>query len=46
MYADESAYRTHLESPHFKKYVATTKEMIRSRKLLETVPVLLAAKTK
>ncbi len=44
MYADEQAYRTHLESSHFKKYVAATQPMIRSRKLIETVPVQLTAK--
>jgi quinol monooxygenase YgiN len=44
IYADESAYRTHLESPHFKKYVAATQAMIRSRRLIETVPVQLSAK--
>ena len=46
IYASEEAYRSHLNSPHFKKYVAVTKAMIRSRKLIETVPVLLSAKEK
>lgn len=36
IYADESAYRQHIESPHFKKYVETTKSMITARKLVET----------
>jgi quinol monooxygenase YgiN len=44
MYADEAAYNSHLESPHFKKYVATTKDMIKSRNLIETVPVQLSDK--
>jgi quinol monooxygenase YgiN len=44
MYADEAAYKAHRESPHFKKYAETTKTMIRSRKLIETVPVQLSAK--
>jgi quinol monooxygenase YgiN len=44
MYADENAYRKHLESPHFKKYVAATQAMIRSRRLIATVPVQLSAK--
>lgn len=44
IYADEDAYRTHIESPHFKKYVAVTQPMIKSRKLIETVPVQLSAK--
>lgn len=38
IYADEAAYSSHRESPHFKKYVARTKDMIKSRKLIETVP--------
>jgi quinol monooxygenase YgiN len=46
IYASEAAYRAHIDSPHFKKYVAVTKPMIRSRRLIETVPVLLAAKQK
>jgi quinol monooxygenase YgiN len=44
IYADDSAYRQHIESPHFKKYVETTKTMITSRKLFETRPMFLALK--
>jgi quinol monooxygenase YgiN len=44
IYADEAAYRQHVDSPHFKKYVATTKAMITSRKLVETRPVVLGLK--
>jgi quinol monooxygenase YgiN len=46
IYADENAYKTHLESAHFKKYLTTTQLMIRSRKLIDTVPVMLSAKVK
>jgi quinol monooxygenase YgiN len=46
MYADEAAYKAHIASPHFRKYVEATKPMIRSRKLIETVPVQLSAKRK
>jgi quinol monooxygenase YgiN len=46
MYADEAAYTAHIESAHFKKYVATTKAMIVSRKLIDAVPVQLSAKAK
>ena len=46
IYASEEAYRAHLESPHFKKYVTTTQPMIRSRKLIETVPIQLSSKMK
>ncbi|WP_245435001.1 putative quinol monooxygenase [Rhizobium anhuiense] len=44
IYANEEAYRSHTESPHFKKYVAITQPMILSRKLIETTPVQLSAK--
>ncbi|MER8485435.1 antibiotic biosynthesis monooxygenase [Mesorhizobium sp. M1322] len=44
IYASEEAYRAHIASPHFKRYVATTQSMILSRKLIETVPVQLSAK--
>jgi quinol monooxygenase YgiN len=44
MYADEAAYLSHRETPHFKEYVEGTKDMIKSRKLKETVPVQLSAK--
>lgn len=46
MYADEAAYEAHVASPHFRKYFETTKGMIVSRKLIDTVPVLLSAKEK
>ena len=46
VYADENAYQAHLESPHFRKYAITTQHMIKSRKLIETVPVQLSAKPK
>lgn len=41
IYADEAAYRQHIDSPHFKKYVETTKSMITSRRLLEAEPIFL-----
>ncbi|MBB6367462.1 quinol monooxygenase YgiN [Xanthomonas sacchari] len=44
IYANEQAYRAHIASVHFKKYVALTQPMIVSRKLIETVPVQLSAK--
>jgi quinol monooxygenase YgiN len=44
IYADEAAYDAHVASAHFKKYVATTRDMITSRKLIETVPVQMSAK--
>jgi quinol monooxygenase YgiN len=44
IYADDSAYRSHLESAHFKKYVEVTKSMIVARSLLETIPVVRGSK--
>jgi quinol monooxygenase YgiN len=44
IYADDSAYRQHIESPHFKKYVETTRSMITSRKLFETRHAILGLK--
>jgi quinol monooxygenase YgiN len=44
MYIDANAYATHLETPHFKKFRATTDKMILSRKLLDAVPIVLGAK--
>ena len=46
MYADEAAYNSHRESAHFKKYVEVTRNMIKSRKLIETVPIQLSDKKK
>jgi quinol monooxygenase YgiN len=44
MYADSQAYRAHLETAHFKKYKADTQEMVKSLKLVDTVPIVLGAK--
>ena len=44
IYADEAAYRAHIQSTHFQKYFMTTTAMIMSRKLIETVPLQLSAK--
>ena len=44
IYASEAAYNTHLESSHFRKYRMTTEPMIRSRALIETVPIQLSSK--
>ncbi len=46
MYADREAYKAHLETPHFKKYKIATQDMVRSLKLLETVPIAIHAKAK
>ena len=44
VYANTDAYKAHLEAPHFRKYKTTTEKMVRSLKLVETVPVMLGAK--
>jgi quinol monooxygenase YgiN len=46
IYADKDAYKTHLETAHFKKYKAATQDMVRSLKLRDTVPIALSAKSK
>ncbi|MCR9227393.1 MAG: antibiotic biosynthesis monooxygenase [Flavobacteriaceae bacterium] len=47
IYANQSAYEAHLETPHFKKYKTITAEMVKSLKLidmsavdLETMPLI------
>ena len=44
VYADEAAYRAHLETPHFKKYKTSTQGMVKKLKLIETDPIILGAK--
>jgi len=44
IYRDENAYRAHLETPHFRKFRAATENMVRSRRLLDAVPIVLGAK--
>jgi quinol monooxygenase YgiN len=46
IYADVDAYKAHLETLHFKKYKTTTQDMVRRLTLIETVPIMLGAKTK
>ena len=46
MYADEAAYQAHVASPHFRNYKLATQNMVKSLKLIETIPIVLAAKAK
>ena len=46
IYADENAYRQHIESPHFKKYVDLTRSMITARRLFEAEPIAVRAKAR
>jgi 4-carboxymuconolactone decarboxylase len=40
IYADSSAYRKHLQTPHFLKYKNATKDMVKSLELIDTVPLV------
>ena len=44
VYTDAAAYKSHLETPHFKKFRTTTDKMVKSRKLVDAVPILLGTK--
>jgi quinol monooxygenase YgiN len=46
IYTDAEAYKTHLETPHFRKFRATTEKMVRSRKLIDAIPIVLGVKAK
>src|SRR3954454_24709989 len=46
IYADTDAYHKHLQSAHFLKYKTATEKMVRSLRLVQTVPIMLGAKTK
>jgi len=41
IYRDADAYRSHLETAHFKEYKTTTEKMVRSLNLIQTTPILL-----
>ena len=42
VYANEAAYQAHLTSPHFVNYKIGTADMVRSLRLIETRPIVLA----
>jgi len=44
VYRDQSAYESHLQTTHFKKYKAETQGMVKSLKLIEAEPILLGGK--
>jgi quinol monooxygenase YgiN len=46
IYRDVDAYKSHLESAHFKKYRLATKNMRKALKLVPTVPVILGTKAR
>ena len=46
IYADADTYKAHLQTPHFIKYKAGTKDMVKSLELVETVPIVPGMKIK
>jgi len=44
VYASQAAYEAHIQSPHFLKYKTGTAGMVRSLRLIDADPVVLAAK--
>jgi quinol monooxygenase YgiN len=44
LYKDQTAYESHLQTSHFKKYKEATQGMVMSLKLVETEPIMLGAK--
>lgn len=46
IYASQDAYKAHLQTAHFIKYKTTTKDMVKSLELIETVPIALESKYK
>jgi quinol monooxygenase YgiN len=45
IYRDADAYQAHLQTAHFKKYKASTATMVKSLKLIRTIPIMLGAKS-
>lgn len=39
IYADDEAYQKHRDTPHFKKYIETTKDMAVSKEVVQTAPL-------
>lgn len=39
IYADDEAYQKHRDTPHFKKYIETTKDMAVSKKVIRATPL-------
>ena len=46
IYDSADAFKAHLETAHFKKYAETTKDMVKSRKRIDNVPITLNVKGK
>lgn len=46
IYANDEAYKKHIQTPHFLKYKSSTKDMVKSLELVETVPLIPTMKIK
>jgi quinol monooxygenase YgiN len=46
IYRNVDAYRSHLETAHFRKYKATTEKMVKSLRLVQATPIMLGAKAR
>jgi len=46
IYANTTAYKAHLQNPHFIKYKNGSKEMVKALELVETVPLIPGMKIK
>lgn len=46
VYADAEAYEPRLKTPHFLRHKGTTKDMVKSLRLLEAEPIVLGAKAR
>lgn len=44
VYADSTAYQTHIQTPHFKKYKETVKDMVKSLELTDVELIATAMK--
>jgi quinol monooxygenase YgiN len=44
VYASRSAYEAHLRAPHFIRYKISTEKMVKSLRLVNTIPIRLCAK--
>ena len=46
IYADETAYKSHIETPHFQKYKQGTLDMVKHLELIDTTPLIPGLKIK
>ena len=42
VYADQQAYQAHIQTAHFRTYKEGTADMVRSLKLIDTIPLVMA----